>query len=166
MNGEIPRSLGDLRGKALDEAAQTYAFGVLQVDVADDLQSLWEKSFDDGGQQREAETALSRLGDRDRELLLFVAMQATAEDRPETKGLFTDSVEQAGQSLFVVEIATLSIAAALLLREWNAKGRAKKVHRKTVVEPDRITIEEDVTDFAPSQSLAKALAKLGLGSGS
>lgn len=166
MNDEARRTLDDLHGKVLDEAVQTYAFGVLQVDVPDDLESLWAESFDNGDQRRDAEAALARLNDRDRELLLSVAMRATAADCPETRDLFSESIEQAGQSLFVVEIAALSIAAALLLREWNTKGRSKKTHRKIVIEPDRVTIDEDVTDFAPSKDLAETLAKLGLGSGS
>lgn len=164
MNNEARRTLEDLHGKVLAEAAQTYTFGVLDIDVPDDLQSLWEESFGDEGRRREAEAALALLDDRDRELLLSVAMQATAIDRPETKSLLADSIVQAGQSMFVAEIATLTVAAALLLREWHTKGRTKDVHKRTVIEPGRITIDEHTVEYKPSEGLAKALTKLGLGS--
>jgi hypothetical protein len=163
MNEQADRKLDDLHGKALAEAAQTYALGVLGVDVADDLDDLWQASFANEEERREAEAALDGLDDRDRELLMSVAMRATAEDRPDTEKLLAASVEQADESLVVFEIAALTIAASLLLREWHKKGRKSETRKKTVIEPGRVTIEESEVEFEPSDGLAKVLAKLGLG---
>jgi hypothetical protein len=165
MNEKPSSKLEDLRGKELAEASRTYAFGVLDVDVPEDLQELWAASFEDEKARREAEASLARLSDRDREILLTVAVRATAEDRPETEDLLTDSVEQAGQSMVVVEAAVLAMAGALLLREWHKKGRKTERRKKTVIEPGRITIEEQEIEYEPGGNLADALAKLGLGSG-
>jgi hypothetical protein len=152
--------LDELNGKTLTEAAQTYLLGVLQVDVPEDLHDLWQTSFEDEQQRRDVEAALARLGDDDRQVLLEVAMHATVDDRPETATLLTEAVEQAGQSLFVVEIAMLTMAAALLLRERHAKGRTKERRNKMIIEPGRITIEEWQTEWDPNGKFAEALTKL------
>jgi hypothetical protein len=166
MNDNARRNFDDLTGKTLDEAAQTYLLGVLQVDVPEDLRDLWESSFNDPEEQREAEAAIERLRDSDREALLALAMQATVYSRPETEPLFTESIDQAGQSMFVAEIAMVMMAAALLLREWHAKGRSKESRKKTTIEPGRITIEEWHVEFQRDGTLADAITKLGLGKGS
>jgi hypothetical protein len=162
---EARAELQALHGKTLTEAAQTYLLGVLEVDLPDDLREQWQTSFDSDAERREAEAALDRLSADEREALLRVAMEATVDDRPDTADLFTESVEQAGQSLFVLEAATVALAAALLIREWHARGRRRVKRRTETVDAEgNRKIETEEVEFATDPGLARLLGKLGLGS--
>jgi hypothetical protein len=158
-------TLDQLHGKTLDEAAQTYLFGVLQADLPEDVEERWQASFESGVERNKAEQALQRLGQHDRETLLRMAMDTTLDEHPETAPLFDDAVNQAGQSLFVVEIAALALAAALLIREAHAKGRQREVTRTETVDPDgRRTIQTREVQYATGGPLAELLSKIGIGS--
>jgi len=164
MDDEIRQSLDGLSGKELDEAATTYLLGLLDVDTEEDLERLWGEGFDaDGG--RELEQILGQLGTEDHEVLLRLAMEAGADLHPDSDEKLQASVDQAGQSLFVLEVSVLTLAAALLIREHHTKGRESETKTKIVIEGDKAKVETTTTKYSSSATLAKVLAKLGLGGG-
>jgi hypothetical protein len=164
MDDEIRQSLDGLSGKELDEAATTYLLGLLDVDTEEDLERLWGESFDaDGG--RELEQILGQLGTEDHEVLLRLAMEAGADLHPDSDEKLQASVDEAGQSLFVLEVTALALAAALLIREHHAKGRESETKTKIVIEGEKAEVETTTTKYSSTATLAKALAKLGLGGG-
>jgi hypothetical protein len=159
-------ALAELDGKALDEAAQTYLLGALDADLPQDVEREWRASFADEDEARAgAEQAVDRLAsDPERAELLRLAMLRTLDERPETAPLFVASVEQAGQSMFIAELGAVTLAAALLLREYHRKGRAREIRRTETTAPDgtRTVTETDVT-YASDGPLAQLLVRLGLG---
>jgi len=157
-------ALEDLHGKTLTEAARSYLLGVLEVDLPEDLDGVWRASFDDDDERHQTEQALEELDSGERETLLRSAMRATVEQRPDTAQLFVDSIEQAGKSLFVIEVAVIAIAATMIMREYYAKGRESETRTVETVHPDDSrTTETHTTKFASSGTLAKLLVKLGIG---
>jgi hypothetical protein len=155
--------LGTLRGRELDEAASTYLLGVLEVDLPDDVEDAWRATFPGDRERAAAEQAVERLPDIDREQLLRLAMTRTLEDRPETATAFVSAIEQAGRSMFVAELAALTFAAALLLREWHRKGRASESRRRETRNSDgSVVIEIDEVRYVNDGPLANLLATLGL----
>ena len=164
MDDEIRQSLDGLSGKELDEAATTYLLGLLDVDTEEDLKRLWGESFDADG-RRELEQILGQLGTEDHEVLLRLAMEAGADLHPDIDEKLQASVDEAGQSLFVLEVSVLALAAALLIREHHTKGRKSETKTKIVIEGDKAKVETTTTTYPSSATLAKVLAKLGLGGG-
>jgi hypothetical protein len=157
--------LARLDGKALDEAAQTYLLGILHVDLEEEVADLWSASFTDPGESARVKEAVDgMLGNPERAELLRLAMLRTLEDRPDTAPLFVDSVNQAGQSMFIVELTAVTLAAALLIREYHRKGRSREKHRTEITEPDgRKIVQIDEVRYAADGPLAGLLVKLGLG---
>lgn len=158
-------ALERLDGKALDEAAQTYLLGTLDLDLPSEVEDRWRASFAGGEERERAQQAVDRLlGDPERRELLQLAMLRTLDDRPDTAPLFVESVEQAGQSMFVAELAAVTLAAALLLREHHRKGRAREVYRTEVIEADgRRVVQTDEVHYAVDGPLARLLARIGFG---
>lgn len=160
---EARATLARLDGKALDEAAWTYLLGALDLDLPDEIQEAWRTNFPGNEERTDAEQAIDRLPDPERAQLLRLAMLRTLDDRPDTAPLFVASIEQAGRSMFVVELSALTLAAAILLREYYRKGRSREVHRRVTTEPDgRKIVEEDEIQYVADGMLASLLAKLGL----
>ncbi|GHD35503.1 hypothetical protein GCM10010313_82900 [Streptomyces violarus] len=157
-------ALARLDGKALDEAAKTYLLGTLDIDLDDEVTALWHASFADPDEDARAKKAVDELlADPERAELLRLAMLMTLEERPDTAQLFVESVDQAGQSLFIVELAAVTLAAALLIREYHRKGRSHEVHRTEITEPDgRKTVQIDEVRYADDGPLASLLDMLGL----
>jgi hypothetical protein len=90
-------------------------------------------------------------------------MISTLEDRPETEASFVSAIEQAGRSMFVAELVVLTLAAALLLREYHRKGRAHEVRRREIRKPDgSVVIEVDEVRYMGEGPLATLLATLGM----
>jgi hypothetical protein len=156
--------LAELDGKALDEAAQTYLLGVLEADLEEDVAELWAASFDDQDERERAEAAVHGVRKSpERSALLRLAMLETLEDRPDTEELFVRSVDDAGRSMFVLELGAVTLAAALLIREFYTKGRVYENERTEVTKADgskTVTVRE--VRYAGDGPFAKLLVTLGL----
>ena len=156
--------LTELDGKALDEAAQTYLLGVLDVDLEEDVAGLWAASFDDQDERDRAEAAVHGVRESpERSALLRLAMLETLEDRPDTEDLFVRSVDDAGRSMFVLELSAVTLGAALLIREFYRRGRTYEKERKEVTNADgskTVTVRE--VRYAGDGPFAKLLVALGI----
>ncbi|MFE2424731.1 hypothetical protein [Streptomyces hokutonensis] len=157
-------TLGRLGGKALDEAARTYLLGALDVDLEDEVADLWQASFADPDEGARVKEAVDKLAaDSERAELLRLAMLRTLEDRPDTAPLFVDAVGQAGQSMFIAELGAVTLAAALLIREYHRKGRAVEKKVEVITETDgRKTVKVSEVRYAADGPLARLLTALGL----
>jgi hypothetical protein len=156
--------LAELDGKALDEAAQAYLLGVLDADLEEDVRRLWAASFDDQNDRERAEAAVHGVRDsRERSALLRLAMLETLDERPETEELFVRSVEDAGRSMFVLELGAVTLAAALLIREIHRKGRVYEKERKEITKADGSkTVTTREVRYAGDGPFAQLLVTLGL----
>ncbi|WP_328500286.1 hypothetical protein OG828_05550 [Streptomyces sp. NBC_00457] len=157
-------TLAHLEGNALEEAARTYLFSALDVDLPKEVTDLWQASFEDPDEGRHLKEEIEKLaGDSERDELLRLGMLRTLEDRPETAPLFVNAVGQAGQSMFIAELGAVTLAAAFLIREFHRKGRVSEKRRKEIKGPDgRKFVEESEVRYASDGPLARLLTALGL----
>ncbi len=148
--------------KMLNEAAHTYLLGVLEMGLPEEIEETWRSSFEKESDHSEADLLLrSVINKNESDALLRIAVEATLASRPDTKELFIESVESAGEKQWALEVALVALAAATVIKELYRKGKKREVSitEMTDVDGNKIATRTEI-QYASDGPLAVFLAKI------
>ena len=154
--------------KEVDEVANTYLLNVLEIDLPEDLDQMWQEGFNTQNEWAEADELLQQIRQsNETDILLRLAVETTLQEHPETEDMFVQAVEDAGKSMFVVEVAIVSLAAVLIMREYYRRGiKEEKITEWQDAEGnkyrqvEREYLEDNIT---VANLMAKIATSVGLG---